>query len=134
MQVCVIYSNPTVSRFKDTQKEKYNKDLELVSKRINVNSRLKKMVVFTLGSLLYLEDAVYASDFSKIDTGGNKILEITRHIGYWACLIGCTIEIIRSMMQGDSKSIGKTIAKYAVSYGALYLLPWILDLIKSIFA
>lgn len=134
MQICVIYSNSAINNFKHKQKKKYNENLELVAKHINANNRLKKTAVFVIGSLFYINDKVYAVDsFSKIDKAGNTILEVVRRIGYWCCIIGCIIDIIRALMQGDTKSIAKIMMKYALAFAALFIFPWILDLIKSIF-
>lgn len=36
-------------------------------------------------------------------------------------------------MQGDTKSIAKIMMKYALAFAALYIFPWLLDLIKGIF-
>jgi hypothetical protein len=105
------------------------------SKNLKLNQyKLKKLFVITLGSLLFLNIKVNALPTDQIDKGGSTILTVVRHLGYWGCIIACTLEIIRTVLQGDTKSVGKCIAKYSISYGALYLLPWILDLIKSIFS
>lgn len=134
MKICVIYSNNTIDKFKDKQREKYNSNLELVAKHINTNTKLKKEAVFVLGSLLYVNEVANAADpLGKIDTAGGTILNIVRRIGYWCCIIGCIIDIIKALMQGDTKSIAKIMMKYALAFGALYIFPWILDLIKSIF-
>jgi hypothetical protein len=69
----------------------------------------------------------------KIDKAGATILNLCRKIGYWACIIMAVIEIIRSLAQGDTKSIGKIIMKYSLGFGALFILPWIFDLIAEIF-
>ena len=44
------------------------------------------------------------------------------------------IDILKSLMQGDTKSIPKIVLNYALAYAALLLFPWLLDLIKGIFA
>ncbi|APC82171.1 hypothetical protein [Clostridium botulinum] len=134
MKVCVIYSNAKVEDLKKKQKIKHNFNMELVAKHINADNKLKKQAVFVLGSLFYVQDVVSASgDLAKIDKAGNTILGIARKIGYWVCIIGCIIDIIRSLMQGDTKSIAKIMMKYALAFAALYIFPWMLDLIRSIF-
>lgn len=134
MQICVIYSNSTIDKFKNRQKKKYNANLELIAKHINADTELKKKTVFILGSLLYVNEVVGAADpFGKIDVAGNTILGIVRKIGYWCCIVGCIIDIIKALMQGDTRSIAKIMMKYALAFSALYIFPWILDLIKSIF-
>lgn len=134
MKICVIYSNTKVEDFKNKQRIKYNSNMELVAKHINADNKLKKQAVFVLGSLFYVQDVVSAaSDLGKIDKAGNTILGIVRKIGYWICIVGCIIDIIKSLMQGDTKSIAKIMMKYALAFAALYIFPWMLDLIKEIF-
>lgn len=134
MKICVIYSNTKVENFKNKQKAKYNSNMELVAKHINADSKLKKQAIFVLGSLFYVQDAVSATgDLGKIDKAGNTILGIVRKTGYWICIVGCIIDIIKSLMQGDTKSIAKIMMKYALAFAALYIFPWMLDLIKAIF-
>lgn len=98
------------------------------------HKRLTRLLVVLLGLLLFTGKIVVGLPTDQIDRGGATILNVVRHLGYWACIIACTLEILRTVLQGDTKSIGKCIAKYSIAYGALYLLPWLLDLIKSIFA
>lgn len=81
--------------------------------------------------LLYF--STLGTDTSKIDIAGSTILNICRNIGYWACLIMATVEIIKSLSQGDTKSVSKIIAKYLIGFGALYFLPFLFDLIRNIF-
>ena len=106
---------------------------ELIAYNILNNKNLKKVMVVAMGSLMYCQNVLAATNTGKIDVAGIAILGICRQIGYWACIIMCCIEIIRSLMQGDTKGISKIISKYVLGFGALYLMPWIFDLIKSIF-
>jgi hypothetical protein len=134
MKVCFIYSNPTIDKIKKEQKRKFNSNLELVASHIKDDTELKKKFIFVVGSLMYVNEVVNAADpLGKIDTAGNTILGIVRRIGYWCCIIGCIIDIIKALMQGDTKSVAKIMMKYALAFAALYLFPWILDLIKAIF-
>lgn len=134
MKVCIVYTNSNIEEFKRKQKLKYNENLELVAKYINDDKKIKKACIFVLGTLFYLNDKVYAADrLGKIDRAGNTILEIVRRIGYWICIIACVMDIVKCLMQGDTKSIAKTMLKYALAFAALYIFPWILDLIRGIF-
>ncbi|NEZ47230.1 hypothetical protein FDF74_08410 [Clostridium niameyense] len=134
MKICVIYSNTKVEDFKKKQRVKYNSNMELVAKHIIADNKLRKQAVFVLGSLFYIQDKVSAAgDLEKIDRAGNTILSIARKIGYWICIVGCIIDIIKALMQGDTRSIAKIMMKYALAFTALYIFPWILDLIKGIF-
>lgn len=134
MKVCIIYSNPTVDKFKNRHKEKLDFNLQFANKHINLkNKELEKKIVFVLGSLLYVQSAVNASGLDKIDVAGNTILGIARKIGYWCCILYCLVDIIKALMQGDSKSIAKIMMKYSLAFGALYIFPEILNLIRSMF-
>lgn len=134
MEICIIYENSTLREFKERQKIKYNENLELIAKHINADNKLKKMFIFTLGSLFFLSNKVYAADpLKKIDVTGGTLLNVIRRVGYWICIIACIIEIVKSIMQGDVKSVGKIMMKFALGFAALYIFPWILDLIRSSF-
>lgn len=136
MKIVVMYHNNFLENIKDKQKRIYMDNLEEVVKHINQDTRLKKMVVFTFANLMYCQKALASPSMSvaKIDKAGSTILGICRTIGYWACLISCICEIIKSLMQGDTKSIAKIMMKYALAFAALYFFPWLLDIIKDIFA
>lgn len=136
MQVCIIYENAYLRKLKNIQMKKYSDSLEFVAKRINANMKLKREFVFVAGSLLYVSNIASAATkdpMAKVDIAGNTILNIVRRIGYWCCIMMCIVDVIKSLLQGDTKSIAKIMMKYAFAFAALYMFPWILDLIKSIF-
>ncbi|BDR80996.1 hypothetical protein [Clostridium tetani] len=135
MKICVFYYSAKVKNFKRKQRIKYNSNIELIAKHINKDTSLKRQAVFLLGSLLYVQDTVNAATdtFGKIDKAGSTILGIVRKIGYWICIVGCILDIIKALMQGDTRNVAKIMMKYALAFSALYVFPWILDLIKSIF-
>lgn len=116
--------------------DKKSNEAEIFAKEIRKNKRLETITAFVIGSLMYADKVLAATTDAtgKIGIAGNTILGICREIGYWACLIMCILEIVKSLMQGDSKSISKIISKYVLGFGALYLMPWLFDLIKSIFS
>ena len=69
-----------------------------------------------------------------IDAAGQKILDLIRRVGYWIAIILCSKDVLKHCMRGHVESIGSVIAMYGLSFGVLYFLPWLFDLIKSIFA
>ena len=69
-----------------------------------------------------------------INVAGEKILGLIRDIGYWVAIILCSKDVLKHLMRGHMESIGSIIAIYGLSFGVLYFLPWLFDLIKSIFA
>lgn len=71
---------------------------------------------------------------AAIDAAGQKILDLIRRVGYWIAIILCSKDVLKHCMRGHVESIGSVIALYGMSFGVLYFLPWLFDLIKSIFA
>lgn len=104
--------------------------------KIMGNSRLKKMLVFTVAGLNYASTVLADTGqaVANIDDAGGTFLGIIQSIGYWLCLIGCMMEILKSVLNGTSKDIGKIIIKYLMIFAALYFMPWAFDLIKEIFS
>ncbi|MDU5111159.1 MAG: hypothetical protein E6248_11975 [Clostridium sp.] len=118
------------------------KDIEIengvegIARKIINNDRLRRMTVFVIAGLNYTSTVLAdASDAgNKINEAGSTILGIVQSIGYWLCIIGCVMEILKSLMNGSSKDVGKIIIKYLLIFGSLYLMPWAFDLIKEIFS
>lgn len=69
-----------------------------------------------------------------INVAGEKILGLIRDVGYWVAIILCSKDVLKHLMRGHMESVGSIIAIYGLSFGVLYFLPWLFDLIKSIFA
>lgn len=110
--------------------------LENIATKIMKDDRLKKITVFTIASLNCM-NTVYADTVqavAKINSAGNTFLSIFQSIGYWLCLIGCIMEILKSVMNGSSKDVGKMMLKYILIFAALYLMPFAFNLIREIFA
>ena len=133
----------SITQFLQYQRgEKSIKDIELenglesIAAKIMKDNRIRKIAIFTIASLNYtstvLADTTDA--IAKINTGGFMILGIVQTIGYWLCIIGCIMEILKSVMNGSSKEVGKLMMKYILIFAALYLMPWLFDLIKEVFA
>lgn len=124
----------TIREIKRERKELQKMDS--IAGKIMENPRLKKLVVFTIAGLNYastvLADTNAAAE--KINTGGFMILGIVQTIGYWLCLIGCIMEILKAIMNGSSKDVGKIMLKYLLVFGSLYLMPFGFNLIREIFA
>lgn len=110
--------------------------LESIATKIINNDRLRKMAIFTIASLNYISSvqADVAQAAAKIDSAGIMFFGILQSIGYWLCLIGCIMEILKSVMNGTSKDIGRVMLKYLLIFASLYLMPWAFDLIRGIFA
>lgn len=136
MEILIVSNNKTVTDWKyKSPRQQHLECMEEFSKKINSNHRLRKLTIFVLGSLMYCKTVLAkGTDLGKINKGGLTILGLMQDIGYWLAIIMACYEIIKNLLQGDSKSTGKIIMKYSVGYGSLYLLPWIFDLVKSIFS
>lgn len=118
--------------YKDLKKS--NK-LELIAGEILKNDRLKRLTIFTIAGLNVMckVSADTTNAVTKINSAGNTFLGIFQSIGYWLCLIGAIMEILKCVMNGSSKDVGKIILKYVLVFASIYLIPFAFDLIKEIF-
>lgn len=132
----------SIKQFMEVQAgEKTYKDIEienglesLATKIIN-DDRLRRMTVFVIAGLNYASEVLADTSqaVAKINTAGNMFLSVFQTLGYWLCLIGCIMEILKGIMNGSSKDIGKVMLKYLLIFAALYLMPFAFDLIREIF-
>lgn len=132
----------SIKQFMEVQRgEKTYKDietengLESLAGRILNDNRLRRLTVFTIAALNY-SNKVLASTVdaeNKINQGGLMLLGLAQTLGYWLCIISCIMEVLKCVMNGSSKDVGKIILKYLLIFGTLYLMPWLFDLIKQIF-
>lgn len=109
--------------------------LEDIATKIVENPKLKRLVVFTVASLNYASEVLADTTdaFGKINKGGSMILGVIQTVGYWLCVLSCIMEILKTVMNGSTKDVGKVMVKYLLIFGSLYLMPWLFDLIKAIF-
>lgn len=132
----------SINQFMEVQAgEKTYKDIEienglesLATKIIN-DDRLRRMTVFVIAGLNYTGEVLADTSqaVAKINVAGYTFLNIVQTLGYWLCLIGCIMEILKSLMNGSSKDVGKLMLKYLLIFAALYLMPFAFDLIREIF-
>lgn len=102
--------------------------------KLTRNKKLNKLIIISLASYINLQKVVYAVGTEKLDIAGNRLLNIVRYLGKFACLFFCFAEIIKSLAEGDIKSIGKIIMKYCIAFSSFYFLPWVFDVIKECFS
>lgn len=131
----------SIKQFMEVQRgEKTYKDietengLESLAATILNDDRLRKLTVFTMAALNY-SSVVFADTsqaIAKIDKGGFMILGLFQTLGYWACIIICIMEILKTIMNGTNKDIGKIVLKYVGIFATLYFMPWAFDVIKEI--
>ena len=113
-------------------------DLTLLDKAIGhlKRNRRKYMLLVTIIALTIdlTTIPIFAEPgLAAIDKAGQKILNLIRRVGYWIAIILCSKDVLKQCMRGHMESVGSIIAMYGLSFGVLYFLPWLFDLIKSIF-
>ena len=138
MEIGITLNNELVKNFDFSKKEKSEiKSLDQwIGQVKRSDKRLYKILVFTVASMSY--SATVLADtgeaLNNIDKIGYIFLSIFQKVGYWGCLLGCFVEILKSLMNTGTKDIWKIFMKYMVIFAILYLLPWGFDLIKETFS
>ena len=83
--------------------------------------------------MMYLLAMVTNADLSKVDDVGRELLSIGQHIGYWVTVIVAVFQIIRASVGGDRHKILEIILMAIVVYGALFVVPYALNLVSDMF-
>lgn len=123
------YSNGTISLNDILSK----RESEHVLNTMLNNKMFQRFAIYFIACLLFTCKLCYGADLSKVDTAGAVLLTVVRTFGYWVCIIMGIVSIIRAMLNGDTKGIGKIMAKYLLGFSSFYALPWLMDIIKGIF-
>ena len=138
MEIGITLNNKLVKNFDFSKKEKSEiKSLDQwIGQVKRKDSRLYKILVFTVASMSYSANVLAdtGTALNNIDKIGFVFLSIFQKVGYWGCLLGCFVEILKSLMNTGTKDIWKIFMKYMVIFAILYLLPWAFDLIKETFS
>lgn len=118
--------------------EKSALDIKLENLNIKRNKKLEKQLVIILAIILIISSknhTVFASDTNNIDILGQKLLFYIRKGGRWICLIGASIDLIKSGMRKGSgaSDIGQVVIRYGLLYASLYIITWLFDLIEDAF-
>ena len=109
-----------------------DKSIEHIKKNKKKYMTLVILIALTV-NLSCINAFAVAPGAAAIDAAGQKILDLVRKVGYWIGVILCSKDVLKHCMRGHLDSIGSVIAMYGMSFGALYFLPWLFDLIKYIF-
>ena len=109
-----------------------DKSIEHIKKNKKKYMTLVILIALTV-NLSCINAFAVAPGAAAIDAAGQKILDLVRKVGYWIGVILCSKDVLKHCMRGHLDSIGSVIAMYGMSFGALYFLPWLFDLIKNIF-
>ena len=124
----------TISEFLNKEDISYlDRAIKHIKRNKNKYMLLVTIVALTI-DLTAVSSFALAPGTEAINVAGEKILGLIRAIGYWVAIILCSKDVLKHLMRGHMESIGSIIAIYGLSFGVLYFLPWLFDLIKSIFA
>lgn len=96
---------------------------------------IEKLVVISMACMLGLGKMANAAVDAegKINQVGLTFFSIARTLGYWLCLLGCIVEILKAVSTGNNKDIAKIMMKYLLIFASLYFMPWAFDLIREMF-
>lgn len=102
---------------------------------LKLNRKTQAMLTFVFANLMMINNVLAKTtvNTASLDKVGFTMLTIIRSFGYWVLLGMCLVEIIKSLMSGDQKGIGKIIVKYLLGFGALYFMPFLFDTVKEAF-
>lgn len=118
----------TVEEFLQMEKMK---EIEIY---ISKDKQIEKVFVFMLGSLMYCQNIMAKNaDLSKVNEAGGVLLNIIQTFGYWICIGLCILDLLKQLLDGKTKNTGKIISRYIIAFSAAYVIPWLFDIIKSIF-
>lgn len=96
------------------------------------------------GSIAVISEAIYKiintdtaimcstnQGIQNLNTAGNKILGMARGIGYWIVATVMVFQLMKAMINNDRHKVGEIIISGAISFGSLYFVTFILDLIRD---
>lgn len=120
----------TKDEFMSYYEEKY------YNKPIKISRKIKTSLVFIFANLIWIEKTLAKTSVSSasLNRVGSTMLGIVRDVAYWIALIVCLVEILKSLLNGDTKGVGKIIMKGLLAFGACYYLPFLFDIIKEVFS
>jgi len=70
----------------------------------------------------------------QINVVGGKLFHVIMNVGYWVTLIAGAGQVINSISKKDAQNAMKQAFTYGTAFGSLYLIKWLLDMIKAAFA
>lgn len=114
------------------------------SQRRSINHKKVLSTVSAMISLALIRLDAYASETtatvsledvkSKINEGGNYILEVGQTVGLWVAIIMAGFEIIKCIKDGDVNRVWGILTKYGMALMSLYLIEWLFKAIAGWFA
>lgn len=73
------------------------------------------------------------ADLSKLDAVGGELLHTGQSVGYWVVVIVSVFQIIKAAASGDKHKVGEILLMGILVYGALFIVPYALDLVSGVF-
>ena len=138
MEIGITLNNQLVRNydFSSNEKEEIKSLDKWIGQLKRKDTRLYKTLVFTVAGLSFAINAhADVNDaLAGVDSVGFIFLTIFQKVGYWGCLLGCFVEILKSLMNTGTKDIWRIFMKYIIIFAILYLLPWAFDFIKDTFS
>lgn len=111
-------------------------ELSLKDIKRNIDTKyIEKVCAFSI-ALMNCSSIAFANTtdaIAKVNGLGNTVLNMAHIIGYWLCLFGAIVEILKAAMNGMSKDVWKIFIKYFILFASLYLLPFAFDFVKESF-
>lgn len=107
-----------------------NDHLDDIKKELT--NTLDKSIVLMSSFMVMLPSTMYiASEHTKgLNEAGEQLLSIGKDIGYWVCIIMCIYEMVKNLIQGDTKDTARILIKYSIAYASLFIIQRILDFIR----
>lgn len=114
--------NKTIGHIKKVDKNKYMKLVLLVALFIIPHANVGWAAT----------TCTYISDYSIFDSAGNTIFSLVVSIAKWVFIAKGGWEVIQKLASGcDVGDVSEIITKYGMGYGAIILLPKILNMLES---
>lgn len=125
----------SIPEFFQVQREELSIDeLNSLDKEIICNKKLRSAITLLLALTVDFKVANAANGAQAAAKLGGTFLNMVRSFGYWICVVMCIVEIIRNLLQGDTKGIGKIIVKYLIAFASFYFVPFLFDTVREAFA
>lgn len=103
-------------------------------KEYKTKRHLEGFLAFAIVNLIHCKKVLASNpNLTPINKAGEALLSIAQEIGNWVFLIMALTEILRSVVNGDTKNVLNIICKYLVAYGSFYFLPYLFKLIRPMF-
>ena len=139
MEIGITLNNELVKNFDFSKKDKQEiKSLnEWIGQVKKKDTRLYKILIFTVAGVALYSTNAHADvndAMNGLDKVGRIFLTIFQRVGYWGCLLGCFVEILKSLTSSGTKDIWKIFAKYMIIFMIFYMLPWAFNVVAEIFS